>query len=463
MDADDDLRRVPTATSNTSGSTAAVSRIFSAYTNPADTQSTVILGAGIIGCATAYYLAHSGNTRPDTIHLVEASEELFASASGKAAGFLAKDWFGPATADLGALSFRLHRELAEQHDGRRNWGYSRSTGMSYTTIATSLSAESTGRQKMGKDFLSDNTSRANTARPYESQSNERDPRDEWPVWLTQKPGDHLQRLTSTDTVAQIDPLRLCRWLLQACLRAGVRLHHPARAVRVSRDEQCNLSGVRLRYLAHGAEHKLPCTRLLVAAGAWTPGVFDELFPGSMVRIPVMPLAGHSLVMKSSRWEAKECHAIFTSETAERWSPEIFSRVGGEIYIAGLNDPELPLPDTPDKAKADSKAISKLRHVADSILANGSGVDDADSDVYTVREGLCFRPVTPTGNPVVARVPKGMLGPGIETQDVPVGGVYVATGHGPWGISLALGTAKVLQEMMEGERENESNEVKHLGF
>jgi len=66
-------------------------RVFSTFTDPSHTQSTVIVGAGIIGCATAYYLAHSGNTKPDTIHLVEASPELFASASGKSGGFLASD------------------------------------------------------------------------------------------------------------------------------------------------------------------------------------------------------------------------------------------------------------------------------------------------------------------------------------------------------------------------------------
>lgn len=52
---------------------------------------TIIIGSGIIGCATAYYLSASGDTDPASIHLVEASPELFASASGKAAGFLAAD------------------------------------------------------------------------------------------------------------------------------------------------------------------------------------------------------------------------------------------------------------------------------------------------------------------------------------------------------------------------------------
>lgn len=59
--------------------------------NDAANESTIIIGAGIIGCATAYYLSHSGNTEAGSIHLIEASPELFASASGKSGGFLASD------------------------------------------------------------------------------------------------------------------------------------------------------------------------------------------------------------------------------------------------------------------------------------------------------------------------------------------------------------------------------------
>ena len=65
--------------------------VFSSTATTETTQSTVIIGAGIIGCATAYYLAHSGNTKADNIHIVEASPELFASASGKAGGFCVSD------------------------------------------------------------------------------------------------------------------------------------------------------------------------------------------------------------------------------------------------------------------------------------------------------------------------------------------------------------------------------------
>ena len=83
--------RISIMLSNASTAGADASRQFSTFTNPLETQSTVIIGAGIVGCSAAYYLATSGNTKADTIHLIEASPELFASASGKAAGFLASD------------------------------------------------------------------------------------------------------------------------------------------------------------------------------------------------------------------------------------------------------------------------------------------------------------------------------------------------------------------------------------
>lgn len=46
-------------------------------------------------------------------------------ASGKAGGFLAKDWHGGATASLAALSFNLHNELSNEYGGDQKWGYRR--------------------------------------------------------------------------------------------------------------------------------------------------------------------------------------------------------------------------------------------------------------------------------------------------------------------------------------------------
>ncbi|TKA23323.1 hypothetical protein B0A50_07531 [Salinomyces thailandicus] len=422
-------------------------RAFSTFTNPAETQSTVIIGAGIIGCATAYYLAHSGNTKPDTIHLIEASPELFASASGKSAGFLASDWFGPATAGLGALSFKLHRELAEEYNGKDTWGYSRSTG-------TSLTEASHRGGATGYDWLREGGSRADAAGIHEFAGDE-----VGPAWLKRRQGDHLDLISEDESVAQVDPLRLSKFLLKKCITKGVRLHHPARPIKISKDENGELSALRIRHDS-GADHKIPCTRLLITAGAWTGKVFRDLFSASPIQLPISQLAGHSLVVKSPRWtqahEAKGCHALFTTMRAG-FSPEIFSRIGGEIYIAGLNDPSLPLPNLPTDAKIDQKSIEELKDVSQTLL----GKDGMDvSDLEVVREGLCFRPITTRGVPLLASVPDDKLG-GIETLMAPEGGVFVAAGHGPWGISQSLGTGKVMAEMIEGTEV--SADVSRLGL
>lgn len=149
-------------------------------------MATVILGAGIIGTSTAYYLSQSSDTLPTDIHLVESSIELFASASGYAAGFLARDWFSPASSALGALSFDLHRELAEKDNGFEKWGYSRST-------ATSL-AETVDDGE--EDWLGQGATRAKAAKRIADND------ESTPVWLDPKHG-RPEIISRGETTAQV--------------------------------------------------------------------------------------------------------------------------------------------------------------------------------------------------------------------------------------------------------------------
>src|SRR6266516_2015707 len=86
---------------------------------------TVILGAGIIGVCTAYFLSHDPSRNEDhTITILDPSPPA-SGASGKAGGFIARNWVGSATTSLEDLSFRLHEELAQEYGGDVNWGYRR--------------------------------------------------------------------------------------------------------------------------------------------------------------------------------------------------------------------------------------------------------------------------------------------------------------------------------------------------
>ncbi|GAB1197183.1 hypothetical protein APSETT444_006474 [Aspergillus pseudonomiae] len=339
---------------------------------------TVILGGGIIGSATAYYLSE---TLPaGDIHVVESSSQLFSSASGYAGGFLARDWFAPAVASLGELSFGLHESLAVEHGG-----------------------------------------------------------------------------------VESDPLKLCQFLMDTAISRGVELHHPAKATSLVTDANGRITGVQIVDLVSQEKSTIPCTHLVICAGAWTSRVFEHLFPSARVSIPVSQLAGYSLVLRSPRHTLEHeqqtyggrCHAIFTSNPFScGFSPEIFSRQGGEIYIAGLNDPDMSLPGRAEESRSliDRNEMKRLEAVSAQLMGElmGEDAEIRNTDYLEVlREGLCFRPVSDRGTPVVCRVDDDLLGDGVRTDGH--GGVFVASGHGPWGISLSLGTGRVVADMVEGVR------------
>ncbi|KAI9068499.1 nucleotide-binding domain-containing protein [Trametes sanguinea] len=426
--------------------------------------TTVILGAGIIGLSTAHYL--SKLAPPDhKIHLVEPASELFASASGKAAGFVAKDWYAPAVAPLGNLSFDLHRALADKHNGRARWGYSESISYSldhthYQDIATaaqSSSSDSAGRNgsqgQGGLDWLLNNASRAAVADGdvVEKAQSEADNASELPHWLRAKP-DALQVISDKKTTAQVHPRQLCEFLLEQCLAAGVTLHHPARATKVWHEDTDaeGVTRIRVEYLgllattAGGRARTvdIPCDSIVITAGCWTPQVYSALFPNSSRMPRVTHLAGYSVTFKTKHWPpSSACHAIFTH--AGGFAPEIFSRASGEIWLGGLNPASTPLPELPNEAQLDPEEVDRLLTVAHVLCGE---------DIELRGQALCFRPVSASGRPIITRLHEADLGDGPKPGGHDgAGGVYVATGHGPWGISLSLGTGCVLAEMILGQK------------
>ena len=150
-------------------------------------MGTVVVGSGIIGVSTAYYLCKSGKTPPFSIHLIESTSTPFASASGFAAGFLARDWFSSSVASLGELSFNLHKKLAEENNGWKKWGYSRSTG---------ISLAETGGQR-GDDWLREGTSRADAAGVHEFVD------ANGPTWLTRRNGRNIETISEGASTAQV--------------------------------------------------------------------------------------------------------------------------------------------------------------------------------------------------------------------------------------------------------------------
>lgn len=251
--------------------------------------------------------------------------------------------------------------------------------------------------------------------------------------------------------------------MDGSLRRGAKLHQPTKAVSLVTDSTGTITGVKVLNLKTQTESVIPCTNLVVCTGSWSQQTFNELFPSSSASIPMTPLAGYSLVLRSPRYTMAHerevggsSHALFTTHPPSAgFSPEIFSRQGGEIYIAGLNSGEIPLPKLAEETHKlmDKTQMDKLKAVTVRLMGElPQGCDQATDDIANtddleiIREGLCFRPVTKHGLPIVSKVSPNLLGNKIRSAK---GGVFVATGHGPWGISLSLGTGKVVAEMIQG--------------
>jgi len=182
-------------------------------------------------------------------------------------------------------------------------------------------------------------------------------------------------------------LKLARFLLQKCRDRGVDILNPVAPIAVCRDDSARVTGLRVRHpgeveatckkpwrrLARFNIDTVECSRIVIAAGAWSPSVFKTLFPTAKTDVPVSSLAGHSLLLETKAKPTDDpklpCHAVFSSDE-EGFSPEIFSRSGGEIYLAGLNTTQLPLPTVASDAQPVPEAMEKLRAVALKMIDGG---------------------------------------------------------------------------------------------
>lgn len=206
--------------------------------------------------------------------------------------------------------------------------------------------------------------------------------------------------------------------------------------------------------------EVSCSRIVIAAGSWSPRVFQTLFPQSKTKIPISSLAGHSVVVKSPRWlkehEERGSHAVFTTDP-DGFSPEVYSRPGEEIWCGGLNDADLALPDVPTDFKTDEAAIERLLVASRKLV----GIPGSADDLTVIRKGLCSRPASDSGKPIITRIADSKLG-GVSTKAGTEGGIFLNSGHGPWGISLSLGSGKTMAEIITGHKNSADTSGLGLG-
>ncbi|RDA94266.1 hypothetical protein CP533_0618 [Ophiocordyceps camponoti-saundersi (nom. inval.)] len=409
----------------------------------AERRHIVIVGGGIVGCTTAYYLTrHPKFDRAlHSVTILEASPTVAAGASGRAGGLLGL-WAYPAC--LVPLSFRLHAELAAEHDGARRWGYRR--------LACGSIRANVSRRRL--DELRVASARSEPAVAAGSRSWESLPKQDAAAAAMLEPADLPPELDWVDRAsvvdweemgyeetaetAQVHPLHFTTSMAELAQQAGVELRTLAKVTNFVSSKGGGVEAV--EYVdRHTGETKTleGLTDVVVAAGPWT----GRLLPRSKVE----GLRAHSVVYEAdvspfAVFTDIQLPSDFVPEHRARQGqkrkhkgsvdPEMYARPFGEVYACGEPDSAVPLPETADEVQRDEAQC-----------------DDLLSYIATISPVLGAAPIKAKQ---ACYLPRHMRfgqesGPLLGRTTVP--GLWVAAGHTCWGIQNGPATGKLMSELL----------------
>lgn len=367
----------------------------------------VIIGGGIIGCTTAYYLTrHPVFSRTDVhITLLEAST-IAAGASGKAGGLVAK-WAYPR--ELSLISFSEHERLANLHDGTNKWGWRKVACGQWEGRARQKLSGHSGNTKGG---LHARVKTRSTSMPADLD------------WVDEELTDAYKPLAASGETAQVHPYEFTTSMIKlAQMYAPEKLEviEGAKVISIEKKQvldnktQQQVAGV-VYALSNSHSVHIPADIVILAAGPWSPRLLHGL--------PITAIRAHSIVFEPSA--SISPHVLFTSiydDTGEENTPEIYPRPHNRVYVCGPGDDE-PLPELAADVKTSSDAVTKLRKLVQDISPR---LRDGKVEL----EQACFLPL---GGPIIGAV-----------DEVP--GLIVATGHTCWGICNAPATGKAVAELV----------------
>ncbi len=397
----------------------------------------VILGSGVVGVASAWYLAQAGHQVTVIDRQPGAALETSAGNAGQISPGYAAPWAAPGV-PLKAVKwmFQRHAPLSVRPDGSRfqlewMWQMLRNCDMRHYQ-------ENKGRMVRIAEYSRDclKALRQQTGIAYEGRQ-----------------GGTLQLFrtaqqfeSATKDIAVLKEAGVPYELLEAAQLASVEpalaatQHKLTGGLRLPNDEtgDCQLFTQRLAEMASAAgvtfRFNTPVDALLqegnqiagvkcgaevvtadayvVAFGSYSTGLLK-----GVVDVPVYPLKGYSLTIPIKDEQASPISTVL-DETYKvaitRFDDRI--RVGGMAEIVGYNTKLLP-------ARRET-----LEMVVGDLFPQGGYTAQA-----TFWTGL--RPMTPDGTPIVGRTPLKNL--------------YLNTGHGTLGWTMACGSGQLLSDIISG--------------
>ncbi|HBH65355.1 MAG TPA: D-amino acid dehydrogenase [Erwinia persicina] len=397
----------------------------------------VILGSGVVGVASAWYLAQAGHEVTVIDRQPAAALETSAANAGQISPGYAAPWAAPGV-PLKAVKwmFQRHAPLAIRLDGSRfqlawMWQMLRNCDMSHYQLNKSRMVRiaeysrdclKTLRQETGIAYegrQGGTLQLFRTAQQYESAAKD--------IAVLKEAGVPYELLEAAQ-LRQAEPalattqhkltggLRLpndetgdCQLFTQRlaamAAEAGVTFRYNT-TVDALEQEGNRITGVRC-----GSE-RITADAYVVAFGSFSTALLDGI-----VNVPVYPLKGYSLTIPIKDADAAPVSTVL-DETYKvaitRFDDRI--RVGGMAEIVGFNTRLLPA------------RRQTLEMVVGDLFPQGGSIEQA-----TFWSGL--RPMTPDGTPVVGRTPLKNL--------------FLNTGHGTLGWTMACGSGQLLADIISG--------------
>jgi glycine/D-amino acid oxidase-like deaminating enzyme len=407
----------------------------------AEAKNIVVIGGGIIGSTSAYFLSRHPNFHAanHTITLLEATK-IAGGASGKAGGLLAL-WAYPSS--IVPLSYKLHKELADEHQGPSQWGYRAVHCGQIEARARPLAGPSVDGAKVRPTDEKDGGSLNNSAESVSLQKRSKEaigllkragiPDDL--DWLDPHSVSGYEEMGDPSTTAQVHPYLFTTSMAQLAEEKGVKIIYGS-ATSINTGKDGGVESVSYTLKEDGTAKTLPATHVILSAGPWTQKVWPKA--------PISAVRAHSVTIRPSR--PVSAYALFTAinlpkdfysksnspnrqikRSAQTTTPEIYARPNNEVYACGEGDHTIPLPATTDLVEVDPQ---RCQDVVDYVCSISDELRDGE---VTARQACYLPNVDDGGGPLIG-----------ETS---VKGLVFATGHTCWGIQNAPATGKLVSEIV----------------
>ncbi|AOJ87392.1 amino acid dehydrogenase [Burkholderia sp. MSMB0856] len=399
----------------------------------------VILGSGVVGVASAYYLARAGHE----VTVIDreagpALETSFANAGQISPGYAAP-WAAPGV-PLKAVKwmFEKHAPLAIRLDGTRfqlQWMWQMLRNCTAERYAVNK-----GRMVRLAEYSRDclQALRADTGIQYEGRTG-----GTLQLFRTQQQLDGAAKDIAVLQEANVPFELLSPAELRNAEPALAAVSHKLTGgLRLPGDEtgDCQLFttrlaalaeslGVKFRYntpidalaIAGGKIAGVQCGSETVRADAYVValGSYSTSFISNLMKIPVYPLKGYSITAPIVDETAAPVSTVL-DETYKiaitRFDQRI--RVGGMAEIVGFD-----------------KNLRAARRETLEMCVNDLFPGGGDTSKATFWTGL--RPMTPDGTPIVGRTP--------------VSNLFLNTGHGTLGWTMSCGSGQLLADLISGKK------------